>query len=235
MPSARAIEAKAIEHCPLFAGFSSKERKEIIRAAHARKFLKGETIHRQGESVGQLVLLTSGCAKLVQSSSNGGEVIFRLCGPGELVGLEGVSTQYSHRTTAQALQSCKAVVWPIAMFDLLCQRFSRLSVNGVTILQGRLMEMEERFTEISTEHVPSRLSRQLIRLIKQIGYQKNGMQVIHISREGLGQLTGISLYTVSRLISEWQRNGILRARRQEICIQNREALESRMLPPPIRS
>ena len=231
MPTAKGIKPRAIEDCSLFAGIASKERRDILSTAQIRRFYKGETIHSQGEPVEELVLLTSGCAKLVQLSSNGAEVIFRLCGPGELVGLEGVSTRYSHRTTAQALQSSEAVVWPIATFDLLCQRFSRLNLNGVSILEAQLKEMEERFTEMSTERVPSRLSRQIARLTDQIGYQENGMLVIHISRKGLGQLTGISLYTVSRLLSEWQRRGILRTRRKEICIQNREALECLYSPP----
>lgn len=219
------LSAKGIEHCPLFAGIAFNQRREIVRAAHARKFLRGEIIYRQGESVGQQVLLVSGCAKLVQFSPDGAEVILRLCVPGELVGLEGVSIQHSHCATAQALQSCEAAIWPMTTFSFLCQQFSRLSLNSVNILRGQLEEMEERFAEISTQHVPSRLSRQLVRLINQVGYQKNGTVVIHISREGLGQLTGISLYTVSRLLSEWQRKGILRARRKEICIPNPEALQ----------
>jgi|SRR5579871_1313041 len=231
MQTGKGIKPRAIEHYPLFAGISSKERSDILSTAQSRQFLRGETIHRQGEPVEELVMLTSGCAKIVQFSSKGAEVIFRLCGPGELVGLEGVSTKSSHRTTAQALQSCEAVVWPITAFDLLCQRVSRLGLNGVSILEAQLKEMEERFTEISTEQVPARLSRQLARLTDQIGYQENGMLVVRISREGLGQLTGISLYTVSRLLSEWQRRGILRTRGREICIQNWEALERLYLPP----
>ncbi len=220
-----------IEHCPLFAGISSKERRHILSTAPIRQFLKGQIIHRQGEPVEELALLTSGCAKLVQFSSNGAEVIFRLCGPGELVGLEEVLTKYPNRTTVHALQSCEAVIWPITTFDFLCQRFSRLGLNAVTILGAQLKEMEERFTEISTKQVPARLSRELARLTDQIGYQENGMLVIHISREELGQLTGISLYTVSRVLSEWQRRGILRTRTREICIQNWEALECLYSPP----
>jgi CRP/FNR family transcriptional regulator, nitrogen oxide reductase regulator len=85
--------------------------------------------------------------------------------------------------------------------------------------------MEDRFREISTECVPSRLSRQIMRLMNQVGRRENGAVQIDISREELAQLIGTTIYTVSRLLSEWDRKGIVKAGRGGVSVQNLKELE----------
>ncbi len=84
--------------------------------------------------------------------------------------------------------------------------------------------MHERFREIGTERVAARLSSQIIRMMHQVGRQVNGGTEIRISREELAQLTGTTLFTVSRLLSDWDRQGIVVARRELVSIRNLAAL-----------
>jgi len=87
-----------------------------------------------------------------------------------------------------------------------------------------LQELEERFREISTEKVAPRVSSQLVRLLNQVGRRVNGDVEVSLSREELGQLTGTTLFTVSRLLSQWQRRGIVSARREAVLVRNLPAL-----------
>lgn len=209
----------------LFLGISPQDRQEIVSAARNCEFRRGHTIHIEGDPVRQVVLLMSGCAKLVQIGQNGTEVILRLCGPGELVGTLGLASQGLHCATAQALRPCEALVWDMRGFDLLFQRFQQLRLNTALILLKELKDMDDRFREISTECVASRLSHQLMRLIDQMGCRENGAVQIDISREELAQLIGTTLYTVSRTLSEWDRKGIVRAGRGTVSVQNPKELE----------
>ena len=86
-------------------------------------------------------------------------------------------------------------------------------------------EMEERFREVSTEKVGSRLSSQLIRLSKQVGRSINGDVEISLSRPDLAQMTGTTLFTVSRLLCLWKSLGIVSVRREVVLVRNLEALE----------
>lgn len=219
--------ADAVRECPLLANMLPKERQQVVQAAQIRKFSKDETIHMQGEPVQQFLLLSSGYVKLSQLCQDGNEVIVRLCGPGEIVGpIPRPTHGLVHSATAQALQPCEALIWLRGTFDLLCRRFPRLELNGLLILEGHLREMEERFREISTQEVPYRLSRQLLRLLNQVGSREGGVIQIRISREELAQLIGTTLYTVSRVLSRWERGGIVKTRREEISIQDANALRS---------
>jgi CRP-like cAMP-binding protein len=182
----------------LFSGASSAASKEVVSAAREKKFESEHAIFSQGDSVRQVVLLISGCVKLLQVGANGNEIILRLIGP--------------------------ALAWEISTFESLFERHTFLRRNMLDMLLHHLDDMHERFREISTDRVAARLSSQIIRMRHQVGRQVNGEIEISISREELAQLTGTTLFTVSRLLSDWDRQGIVVARREAVSIRNLPAL-----------
>jgi CRP-like cAMP-binding protein len=208
----------------LFADISAPDCTTIVSSAHERQFSRRQTIFLEGDPVRQVLLLISGCVKVTQFGQSGCEVILRLSGPGEVVGVLGNFSQPSHCSTAQALDSTAALVWDPSQFESLSERFPILRRNAVHILQERLREMDQRFREISTEKVAPRLSSQLVRLLKQVGKATNGHVEITLSREELAQLTGTTLFTVSRLLCQWEVLGILSARRESVLVRNLPAL-----------
>ena len=171
----------------------------------------------------EVLLIISGCVKLLQVGANGNEIILRLSGPGELIGISE-SHSRTHTSTARAQQLCTALAWEISTFEAIFERHTFLRRNMLNMLLHHLDDMHERFREISTERVAVRLSSQIIRMMHQVGRQVNGGTEINISREELAQLTGTTLFTVSRLLSDWRRQGIVAARRHALSIRNPRAL-----------
>jgi CRP-like cAMP-binding protein len=88
-----------------------------------------------------------------------------------------------------------------------------------------LNQLEVRFREICTEKVAPRLSSQLVRLAGQVGRPSNGYVEIGLSQRDLAQLTGTTLFTVSRLLGQWEDLGIVRPLRQGVLVLNLPALE----------
>jgi CRP/FNR family transcriptional regulator, nitrogen oxide reductase regulator len=216
--------ATRVQHFTLFANISPEDRSLIVNEARERLFSRGQIIYTEGDDMRQVVLLTSGYAKMVQCGQNGSAVIFRLCLPGELVGTPGIFKQARHRSTPQALSSSSALVWDSSVFESLSKQFPFLRLNVAYILYKQLEDMEDRFREISTEQVAPRLSRQISRLVEQIGIRSKGSVTIKITREELAQMIGTSLFTVSRLLSEWDRQGIVTTRREGFSVNNLKAL-----------
>jgi len=222
--SAVSRPAVLVQHLPLFSNIPPKGCREIVSAARKEVYKRRETIHLAGDPVRQIVLLTSGCVKILQIGQNGSEVILRLNGPGEAFGIAGSSLQTRHSSSAQALTASSALVWEIGVFESLAERFPVLRRNTTHILCKRLEELEERFREVSTEKVAARLSREIVRLLDQVGRRVNGAVQINLSREELAQLTGTTLFTVSRLLSDWDEQGIVSAGRESVIVKNLEAL-----------
>jgi CRP-like cAMP-binding protein len=216
--------AALVQDFPLFAGVSHADCREIVSLSGERKFSRGQTVFQEGDPVRNVFLLTSGNAKITRFGDNGTKVILRLVGHGELVDMIGFSEQSNHRSTAEALSNTAAFVWDTKVFEAVTIRLPVVRRNLLNIVSERLQELEERYCEVSLEKVSTRLSRQLVRLFSQAGRRTKGTNEINLSREELAQLTGTTLYTVSRLLSEWKERGVVMARRETISVQDMEAL-----------
>ncbi|MGB7845793.1 MAG: Crp/Fnr family transcriptional regulator [Candidatus Acidiferrum sp.] len=216
---------ECLRQLAIFSNLSPVDCREILAAAREKRFLRREVVFLEGVPCRQVLLVLSGCIKTTQLGPTGCEVMLRLSGPGELVGaLEsylGTNNLLTARTTQQPTT---ALVWDASTFESLSDRYPNLRRNTTRFLGLCLQQLEERFREISTQRVAPRLSSQLIRLSNQMRPHTKGVLEIGLSREELAQLTGTTLFTVSRLLSEWERLGIVNTRREAVIVQNFQAL-----------
>ena len=219
-------KATLAERSPLFAHIPPADCREIVSAAREGEFSRRVTIFLEGDPIRDVVLLTSGSAKVMRLGQNGTEVILRIAGPGDVVELTGLPAPGRHCSMAQALSASTALIWEASAFHALADRFPALWRNITTVAAQRMQELEERYREISTQTVATRLSHQLLRLFSQLGRRVNGNGTLEISlsREELAQMTGTTLFTVSRLLSEWKERGVLTPGRECISVQDIQAL-----------
>jgi CRP-like cAMP-binding protein len=222
--SAVALRTELVRDFLLFSEISREDCAIIVASARECSYTPGKAIFVEGESVQQIVLLTSGRVKLSQSGKHGQEVILRLIGPGESLCAECYPT-FSHCSTARAMERSSALVWDAKQFEAVIERFPVLARNVSCVLAQVLNQLEIRFREICTEKVGSRLSSQLVRLAAQIG-NANGKGIeIGLSRRDLAQLTGTTLFTVSRMLGRWEEQGFVVPKRQSVVIIDLLALE----------
>ena len=216
-PEGNQHRATAAERPPLFAGILPGDYAKIAAGARVKEFKRGEVLYMEGDSVRQVLLLTAGFVKMTKVGLSGNEVLLRFSVPGAVLGAAGLFSTGKHCSTAQAFRLCRALVWDAPAFTTLMERFP-VHQNMARILSQELLELEERFREVATEKVGPRVARQLLRLQEQIGRQVDGAIVIGLSREELAQMTGTTLFTVSRLLSAWEARGIVKPGREVVTI-----------------
>lgn len=214
----------AIESGPLFTGVSSEDFRRISDAARLKRFSPGEMLYLEGDTVEQVLLLISGFVKTTQVGPKGVEVILRLSAPGDVLDAVGLFATGRHCTTAQAIRACGALAWRAEIFKDLLGGLPVLHQNMIRFICGDLQELEERFRELSTERVAPRVARQLIRLQEQAGWPHKRWVEIHLSRESLAQMTGTTVYTISRLLSAWEARGLVACGREFVMIRDVPAL-----------
>jgi len=219
----RQVEA-VVERPRLFSGILPADYASICRAARVRQFSRGEMLHFEGDPVRRLFLLTSGSVKITKLGRGGEEVILRLTVQGDVLGAVGLFSCGVHCTTAEVFRPGGALVWEAQVFQDLVERFPVLHRNSVAILEEHLRELEERFREVATERVGPRVALQLLRLVKTIGRPVDAGVEIGLSREELAQMTGTTLFTVSRLLSAWEARGVVRPRREAVAICDVQSL-----------
>jgi CRP/FNR family transcriptional regulator, nitrogen oxide reductase regulator len=210
----------AVASAPLFTGVSPEDFRRISDAARLKQFARGEMLYSEDDMVEQALLLISGTVKITQLGPNGLEVILRLGAPGDVLDAVSLFSTGRHCTTAQAIRGGGALVWDAGTFKVLVEGLPVLHQNITRFICGHFQELEERFRELATERVAPRVARQLIRLQKQVGSAQNHEVEIGLSREGLAQMTGTTLYTVSRLLSAWEEHGLVNSRLESMIISD---------------
>ena len=210
----------------LFVGLTRQQCLEIASCGRARTFARNELLYVQGHRAKNLIFLQSGSVKHTQLSSGGQEVLLWMSGSGDAVNVQTEAATCNHSCSVRAMEQCKALVWDYTRLQALLATYPQIRKNISQILAGRLRELEERFREVATEKVAKRLALTLLRLLKQVGkVSKEGTEVC-LSREELGQMTGITLFTISRILSRWAELGLVVPRREAVLVSDPGRLES---------
>ena len=210
----------------LFTGLTQRECYEIVSCGRARTFARNELLYTQGQPMRSLIFLQSGRVKHTQLSANGNEVLLWMSGSGEALNVQTETTSCGHSCSAHAMEQCNALVWDYTRLRTLLDQYPQIRKNISQILASQLEELEERFRELATETVAKRLALVLLRLTRQVGKVSHGGTQIFLSREELGQMTGTTLFTISRILSKWAERGIVVPRRQAVLVSNPKGLES---------
>ena len=210
----------------LFSGILPDDYEGICRAARHRQFARGEILYFEGDPVKQFFLLASGSVKVTKLGRGGEEVILSLMTPGDVLGAVSLFSSGLCCTTAEAFRAGKALVWEAPVFRDLMERFPVLHQNMLVILNERLRELEDRFHEVATNKAGTRVALQLLRLLKSVGQPVEAGVEVSLSREELAQMTGTTLFTVSRLLSAWEARGVVRPRREAVAICDVPSLQA---------
>lgn len=204
----------------LFDGISRSDCTNIALSAKSRVFSRHDVIFMEGQAIRQVLLIQSGCVKLTQVGQDGSEVILWMKARGELAGGILMKPGDTHTYSAQVVQNCSAMVWDATKFDSYLDEFPSIRKNLSTISSAKLAELEQRFREVATQKVERRIANILIRLIKKMGTRADAGVAISLSREELAQMTGTTLFTVSRLMSEWEQQGFISPRREALLVRD---------------
>jgi CRP-like cAMP-binding protein len=218
------LRVRVIEQAPLFRGLDRAQCLMAAERARERQVKRKGTLFQEGEPARDVWLLGGGRVKLTQLSRSGHETILRLVGPGEVLGGLGMATLGTLPFSAVALETSLALAWDRPGFEEMVDRFPQLGRNALRIMVERLRNLEERYCELATERVAQRVARGVLRLMGQVGRASGDGVLVSLSREDLAQMTGTTLFTVSRLLSHWESLGFVRAGREEVVIDHPEGL-----------
>ena len=96
------------------------------------------------------------------------------------------------------------------------------------IMAGQIREFQNRVRELSTQRVERRIARTILRLARQSGRKtEQGVLVdLPLSRQDIAEMTGKTLYTVSRVLSDWEKRGLVQSERQQVIITHPHGLVS---------
>jgi CRP-like cAMP-binding protein len=209
-----------------FRGLGAADLGAVLQAARRRGVERDTFFFYQGDPATAFYMLIEGRAKLTQVTPDGHQMLVRFVGPGEEFGVIAALSDAVYTLSAQAVDDCLAQAWDGEMLAQLMQRYPRIALNALDMVADHYRRLLDRYQELVTQRVEQRVARALLRLARQAGQRtEDGVLVgLPLSREDLAEMTGTTLYTVSRILSRWEDQDLVAAGRERVLIRHPHAL-----------
>jgi CRP-like cAMP-binding protein len=211
---------------PAFYGLRTAQLQAVLEAAHRRRVEQDAFFFHQGDPAVAFYLLIRGEAKLTQVAPEGRQILVRFVAPGEEFGGIAALSDATYTLSAQAVKDCLALAWNGETLARLMERYPRIAFNMLELVAGYYRRLLDRYQDLITKRVEQRVAHALLRLARQTGQKIEGGVLIGLplSREDLAEMTGTTLYTVSRILSGWEQQGFVEAGRERVLIRQAHVL-----------
>ncbi len=210
----------------LLRALEEQEFQSVIAASKVITVEDGAFFFMEEDCAEKAYVLLDGKVKLTQITLDGQQVLLEYLTPGRLFGIIAVLENFTYPVTAQAVGRCRALWWDRATLNQLMEQYPRMALNALRILAGRIRLFQYQVQELSTQRVERRIARAILRLARQSGRKTaEGVLIdLPLSRQDLAEMTGTTLYTVSRVLKEWEKRGVVESKRQQVLIRSPHGL-----------
>lgn len=196
---------------------------ELIRIASCKTskiIKKGDLIFEEGDVVNGVYCVTSGICKMSKLSANGKDQIVKLVKSGELLGQRSMISDEPANLSAVALEDMEICFIPkteiLNMFD----QNNEFSRNVMKTICGDLKETSEHLVSIAQKTVKERLAETLIYLEENFGKNEDGSLRVQLTREELAGMIGTATESCIRLLSDYNKLGLIELIGKKIVIKD---------------
>jgi len=209
-------------------GLASQTLEELNRIKHTSSYPEGAVVLMEGQAPRGVYIVCQGRVKLMTTNSEGKTLIVKIAQPGEVLGLQSVVMNTPYELTAETLQ-------PSQLAFVASDRFLRfLRTHGDACLrstQHLSSDCQSAYEVIRSIGLCHSVAGKLARLLKQLSSDapvSNGMLRFKMSltHEELAQLIGSSRETVTRILGDFRRRGVVELNGATLIIRDKAALET---------
>ena len=190
-------------------------------ATGKRRMPRGASLYHNGDTFESLYAVRSGAFKTVGVSRLGDEKITGFHLPGELIGMEAISSG-RHGYGAIALEDSEVCALPFAQLERMAMSMPALQHQLLRVVSGDISRDQGLMLLLGSMTAEQRLAAFLLSLSrrhKRLGYSGDRF-VLRMTREEIGNYLGLTLETISRLFSRFQREGLLAVQQRDVELRN---------------
>lgn len=216
----RQLDESLLTGLPPFSLLERPQIREILDQATSRRYEEGTTIFGEGDEADRFYLLLDGYLRVVRTTPGGDQIIVLHISPGQLFGIAPALHRETYPATAIAAAESIALSWPVRLWTDFTAVYPGFATESYRTLGQRLGEIQETLSEMATQAVEKRVASALLRMVNQSGRKTEaGIEIAFpVTRQNISDMTGTTLHTVSRLLSAWQRDGIVESTRKHITV-----------------
>jgi len=207
----------------------SNEFRQVESISYEYQFKKGDYIFTADQSDHSVYIMLIGCAKISRISQLGNELIQWFCMPGDIFGISGENS-LSNKVYAQAISDSVILKIKKVDFNQLMLDEPRVGLLVIDQLSSRIHALGDMVLYMASDNANIRFVKLMLHLSKNYGQVKNDGIYIDIptTHQDIADMIGACRQTVSGIISEFKREGIVNINRNGMHVHKPEQLTNRL-------
>ncbi len=192
-----------------------------------RKVPRGGTLFRIGDPFASLFAIRLGHFKTFQVNPDGAEQITGFQMAGELLGMDAISTD-RHHCNSIALEDSEVCEIPFGSLQQLLVDMPTLLRHFHRMMSQEITREQSVMLLLGNMQATQRFAAFLVNLSSRYearGYSATTFQ-LRMTREEIGNYLGLTIESVSRLLSKFKKEGMLRVSNREIELLNSAMLKA---------
>lgn len=208
-------------------GLSLEDLQRVENVVYARRRVKrGEALFSAGAGFNAVYAVRSGFFKTCLVDREGREQVSGFFMGGELLGMDGIGAGRYH-ASAIALEDSEVCVLPYALIEQMAAEIPALQRHLHAVLAREIVRDHGVMLLLGSMRAEERLATFLLNLSRRFvrrGYSSSDFH-LRMTREEIGSYLGLKLETVSRLFSQFQKDGLIEVNQKHVRILDIDGLE----------
>ena len=207
------------------AGLSDAAVRQLLDTARLRHIAPNKDVIVQGEHPDHMFLLKIGRTRSYIVAEDGSEIVLLWATPGEVLGLVSLlPSPPNYMVNTTTVTTCDCLAWDHDTIRKLATEHPQIMENGFRLALYHLASYMKRHINFVTKSAASRLANQLIQLAISAGEVESSGINVDITNEQLSSLCDVGYFTTSRILSKWERDGMLSKKRGRVTLLAPESL-----------
>jgi CRP/FNR family transcriptional regulator len=204
------------------------DRADLARLAQVQSFRKGDLLFHAGAPSKHVYFLRNGRVKIYRPSPSGKEVILWLCLPGDMFGFADATLGGGRAVNAQACEQAEALCLSQSQLNSYLGTHPTTALLIMQVLASRLRALGDVMATIVNDDVQTRIMKLILRLAARYGAGA-GQDLhldIHLTHQEIADMVGTTRQSVTTVLSQLTRQGVMRLENRQIHIENLELLDT---------
>lgn len=216
---------------PVFGALDESARSELARYLKPAKYKKEAVVLSREELGTALFLLVKGKVKVVLYGPSGREVILSMLKDGDFFGEMSLLDGQPRSASVVAVSDSEVLMLDRNDFVRFVETRPTVALSILGEMSRRLREADQKIGSLALLDVYGRVARALLDLARKEGEKTDAGVVVkeRPTHQQLAGMVGTSRETVSRVMSELQKQGYLRTQGKRLILTQGEALEESLL------
>lgn len=193
----------------------------------SRPIQKGEHLYRQDEEFTSVYAVRSGSVKAYSITDGGQEQVTGFYFPGEILGMDGIAKN-KYASSARSMETSSVCEIPFDKLGDLSQRIPSLQKHFFQLMSQEIAEDQQLMTLLSKNTADQRVAALLLSISARNARRRLSATNFRLpmSRTDIGNYLGLTVETVSRVLSRLQKLDVLTVDNKEITISDADGLRA---------